>query len=290
MKVFVTGATGWVGSIIVQDLLQAGHSVAGLARSEAKAAELASKGAQVVLGTLDDTELLTRSAREADAVVHTAFNHDFSRFVENAEQDRLAIRALGQGLAGSGRRLIVTSGVAVVSPGNLITEDMYQVDTGHPRRSEFEALAVRELDVQVSVVRLAPTVHGAGDHGFVPTLIELARRTGVSAFLGDGANRWPAVHRLDAGRLYRLILESPEPGFAYHAVAEQGVKFRDIAEVIGSRLGLPVDSRPDEHFGWFARFAGGDFPTSSELTQRLCGWAPSQPGLLEDLESAYFSH
>ncbi|QEY72031.1 SDR family oxidoreductase [Pseudomonas denitrificans (nom. rej.)] len=290
MNVFITGATGWVGSVIVRELIQAGHQVSGLVRSESRAAELVAAGAKVIHGTLDDLQLLTATAAASDAVIHTAFNHDFSRFVENAEQDRLAIRALGQGLTGSGRRLIVTSGVAVVSPGNLITEDMHQVDTGHPRRSEFEALAVKEQGVQVSVVRLAPTVHGAGDHGFVPTLIELARRTGVSAFLGDGANRWPAVHRLDAGRLYRLILDSAEPGFAYHAVAEQGVQFREIAEVIGRRLGLPVESRPEEYFGWFARFAGGDFPTSSDLTQRACGWHPDQPGLIDDLDSsAYFS-
>jgi len=290
MNVFITGATGWVGSVIVRELIQAGHQVSGLVRSEARAAELAAAGAKVIHGTLDDLQLLTETAAVSDAVIHTAFNHDFSRFVENAEQDRLAIHALGQGLAGSGRRLIVTSGVAVVSPGNLITEDMHQVDTGHPRRSEFEALAVKEQGVQVSVVRLAPTVHGAGDHGFVPTLIELARRTGVSAYLGDGANRWPAVHRFDAGRLYRLILESAEPGFAYHAVAEQGVQFREIAEVIGRRLGLPVESCAEDHFGWFARFAGGDFPTSSDFTQRVCGWNPDQPALLEDLDSsAYFS-
>ncbi|WP_132589347.1 SDR family oxidoreductase [Pseudomonas aeruginosa] len=290
MNVFITGATGWVGSVIVRELIQAGHQVSGLVRSESRAAELAAAGAKVIHGTLDDLQLLTETAAASDAVIHTAFNHDFSRFVENAEQDRLAIHALGQGLAGSGRRLIVTSGVAVVSPGNLITEDMHQVDTGHPRRSEFEALAVKEQGVQASVVRLAPTVHGAGDQGFVPTLIELARRTGVSAFLGDGANRWPAVHRLDAGRLYRLILESAEPGFAYHAVAEQGVQFREIAEVIGRRLSLPVESRPEDHFGWFARFAGGDFPTSSDFTQRVCGWHPNQPGLIYDLDSsAYFS-
>lgn len=290
MKVFVTGATGWVGSVVVQQLIDAGHRVAGLARSDSAVAPLAATGAQVVRGSLDDLSLLADTAAASDAVIHTAFNHDFSKFVENAEQDRLAIRALARGLDGGERRLIVTSGVALVGPGRLATEDMEQADLTHPRKSEPEARAAQRLGVRVSAVRLAPTVHGIGDHGFVPTLIDLARRTGVSAYVGDGGNRWPAVHRLDAGRLYRLILEADAPQFAYHGVAEEGVRFKDIATAIGRGLGVPVESRDAAHFGWFARFAGGDFPTSSAHTRDTLGWAPRQRGLLADLaDPAYFA-
>lgn len=289
MYVFVTGATGWVGSIVVQELLQAGHEVYGLVRSPEKADALTATGARAVLGTLDDLDLLARTAAQSDAVIHTAFNHDFSRFIENAEQDRRAINTLATGLGGGGRQLVVTSGVAVVSPGRLVTEDMPQADLSHPRQSEAEARIAEQFDLRVSVVRLAPSVHGEGDHGFISTLIDLARRTGVSAYSGDGSNRWPAVHRLDAGRLYRKILEAKQPQFAYHGVAEEGVTFRDIAEVIGRRLSLPVESRPPEHFGWLARFAGGDFPASSAQTQESLLWSPSQVGLLADIDSsAYF--
>ena len=288
MNVFVTGASGWVGSAVVRELLDAGHQVTGLVRTGDGAA-LAATGAGVVRGTLDDLSVLTEAAAAADAVIHTAFNHDFSKFAENAEQDRRAIRALANGLRGSGRRLIVTSGAAVVSPGRLATEDMPQADLSHPRRSEVEARAAEELGVRVSVVRLAPSVHGGGDQGFVPILIETARRTGVSAYVGDGSNRWPAVHRLDAGRLYRLILESKETQFAYHGVAEEGIAVKEIAETIGRRLGLPVESRGVEHFGWFGAIAAGDFPTSNARTREALGWAPSQPGLLADLDgSSYF--
>lgn len=288
MKVFVTGATGWVGSVVVQELLKAGHEVAGLVRSADRAAALTAAGGRAIEGSLDDVALLAETAAASDAVVHTAFNHDFSKFFENAAQDRRAIRALGEGLGGTGRRLIVTSGAALVSPGTLATEDMEQGDASHPRRSEAEARAVEQLGVRVSAVRLAPTVHGAGDHGFVPTLIDLARRTGVSAYIGDGSNRWPAVHRMDAGRLYRLILESAEPQFAYHGVAEEGVRFKEIAEAIGRRLGLPVEARAPEHFGWFARFAAGDFPTSNTRTRASLKWNPEHPGLLSELDSTVY--
>lgn len=290
MKVFVTGSTGWVGSAVVQELLHAGHQVTGLARSGARAQPLAALGMQAVQGTLDDLALLADTAAASDAVIHTAFNHDFSKFAENAEQDRRAIRALAQGLAvGEGRRLIVTSGAALVRPGTLATEEMGQGDLSHPRRSELEAHAAAELGIRVSAVRLAPTVHGAGDHGFLPVLIDMARRTGVSAYVGEGNNRWPAIHRIDAARLYRLILESDAPGFAYHAVAEQGVAFKHIAAVIGARLGLPVASRDLAHFDWFGRFAAGDFPTSNDITRLSLGWEPAHAGLLADLDSsAYF--
>lgn len=290
MKVFVTGATGWVGSVVVQELLEAGHQVSGLVRSDERAAALVAAGVQPLLGSLDDLALLTDTAANSDAVVHTAFNHDFSKFVENAEQDRRAIRALATGLSRvPGRRLVVTSGAALVNPGVLATEDMEQNDLSHPRRSEAEAHAVESLGVRVSAVRLAPTVHGAGDHGFVPLLIDLARKTGVAAYLGDGTNLWPAVHRLDAGRMFRLILESDNPRFAYHGVAEEGIQFKDIAAAIGKRLGIPVESRGPEHFGWFARFAGGSFPTSNAITREALPWVPKHPGLLADLDStSYF--
>ena len=289
MNVFVTGASGWVGSVVVKELLDAGHDVAGLVRSEEGAAKLAAAGARVVRGTLDDLPLLTQAAAAADAVIHTAFNHDFSKFAENAQQDRRAIRALAMGLEGSGRRLIVTSGAAAVNPGHWATEDMPQGDLSHPRRSEAEARAVEALGVRVSAVRLAPTVHGLGDQGFVPMLIDIARRTGVSAYVGDGSNRWPAVHRLDAARLYRLILESADTQFAYHGVAEEGIALKEIAEVIGRRLGVPVQSRGAEHFGWLGPIAAGDFPTSNARTRQALQWVPSQPGLLVDLDgSAYF--
>ncbi|MES2257419.1 MAG: SDR family oxidoreductase [Pseudomonadota bacterium] len=290
MKVFITGSTGWVGSAVVQELVKAGHQVLGLVRSGEQAAALAATGAQAVPGSLDDLALLAQTATRSDAVIHTAFNHDFSKFAENAEQDRRAIRALAAGLAGTpGRRLIVTSGTALVSPGTVATEAMEQGDLSHPRRSESEAQAAQALGLRVSAVRLAPTVHGAGDHGFVPALIDLARRTGVSAYVGDGSNRWSAVHRMDAARLYRLVLESAEPRFAWHGVAEEGIRFRDIAEVIGKRLNLPVAPRGADHFGWFARFAGGDFPASNAITRDALQWTPASPSLLDDLDStAYF--
>ncbi|QHJ01067.1 NAD(P)H-binding protein [Xylophilus rhododendri] len=296
MKVFVTGATGWVGSKVVQELLQAGHAVTGLARSPDKAVVLAQTGAEVLHGTLDDLALLASAADAADAVIHTAFNHDFSKFAANAEQDRRAIEAMGQALAGSGRLLLVTSGVALLAPGRVATEaDLPPSDPGFPRRSEAMArsLAAGEgvkAPVRTSTIRLAPSVHGVGDHGFVPILIRLAREKGVSAYLGDGLNRWPGVHRLDAARLYRLALEQGAPDAAYHAVADEGVAFRDIAEVIGRRLGLPVQARAAEHFGWFAGFAGADMAASSAHTRQALGWAPTGPGLLADLDqAAYFA-
>lgn len=289
MKVFVTGASGWVGSAVVEELLAAGHEVAGLVRTDEQVAKLAADGVRAVQGTLDDLALLTDTAAGSDAVIHTAFNHDFSKFAENAEQDRRAIRALATGLgSAAGRRLVVTSGAALVSPGILATEDMEQGDMTHPRRSELEAHAASALGVRVSAVRLAPTVHGAGDHGFIPTLIDLARRSGVSAYVGDGNNRWPAIHRTDAARLYRLILENDVPRFAYHGVAETGIPFRDIAGAIGKHLGLPVEPRGEEHFGWFTRFAGGDFPTSNAITSDALRWTPASPGLLEELDSEVY--
>lgn len=286
MRVFVTGATGWVGSVVVKELLGANHEVLGLARSEHKAAALAAAGAQVLRGTLDDLDRLREAATQADAVIHTAFNHDFSRFAENSEQDRRAIEALGGALEGSDKPLLVTSGVALLAPGRVATEaDRPPLsDPSYPRKSEAAAAALAGRGVRVGTVRLAPTVHGLGDHGFVPILIGLARQKGVSAYIGDGANRWPAVHVSDAGRLYRLALEAGVEERAYHAVAEEGIAFRDIAGMIGRRLELPVESRDGGHFGWFAGFAGADMPASSEHTRGRLGWQPTGPGLLDDLD------
>jgi nucleoside-diphosphate-sugar epimerase len=290
MHVFVTGATGWVGSAVTAELIAAGHRVTGLSRTEAKAGPLADAGASVLLGTLDDHALLREAAASADAVIHTAFNHDFAKFAENAAQDQRAIEVLGEALAGSERPLIVTSGVALLAPGRVATEaDRLPDDHPFPRRSEIAARALAAQGGRTTTVRLAPSTHGHGDHGFVPILIDIARQTGVSAYVGDGGNRWPAVHRLDAARLYRLVLEHGANEPAYHATAEEGIAFRDIAEVIGRRLGVPVEPRDQAHFGWFGNFAALDMPASSQRTRALLGWAPTGPGLLQDLDDpAYF--
>jgi nucleoside-diphosphate-sugar epimerase len=228
---------------------------------------------------------LRDAASGADAVIHTAFNHDFSRFAENARQDQLAIETLGSALIGSDRPLIVTSGFALLAPGRIATEaDLPASHPSYPRRSEAAAIALAERGVRAASVRLAPSVHGLGDHGFIPFLIGLAREKGLSGYIGDGLNRWPGVHRLDAARLYRLALEQGVTEPAYHATADEGVAFKDIAAVIGRRLGVPVESRSREHFGWFADFAGADIPASSARTQSLLGWEPTGPDLLSDID------
>lgn len=290
MRVFVTGATGFVGSAVVSELLAHGHQVLGLARSDAGAAALEAAGADVVRGVLEDVDDLTRAAALADAVIHTAFNHDFSRFAENCALDRQAILALGAGLEGSDKPLLVTSGTARLAPGRLALETDIPAEgvDGYPRLSESAAAELVARGVRASTVRLAPSTHGAGDHGFVPILIDIARRTGVSAYLGDGENRWSGVHRLDAAKVYRLAIERGVGGERYHAVAEEGVPFREIAAAIGRGLGLPVESRPVEHFGWFAMFAGMDAATSSAWTRETLGWTPTGPGLLEDIAAEYF--
>ncbi|HEX2618937.1 MAG TPA: SDR family oxidoreductase [Phototrophicaceae bacterium] len=294
MKVFVTGASGFVGSVVVPELLAAGHEVVGLARSDASAAVIAAAGAEVLRGSLADLDTLRSGAAAADGVIHCAFIHDFSNYAASAEADRRAIETFGDVLAGSDRPLVVTAGIAGLTPGRLLTED----DASNPltavRFSESAGLLLSSRGVRVSVIRLPPSVHGEGDHGFVPALIAIARSKGVSAYPGEGSNRWASVHRLDAAQLYRLALESASAGSLLHAVGDEGVTSHEIAEVIGHHLNLPVISVPvdqaGEHFGWLGAFFALDMPASSKLTQQRFDWHPVQPGLIADLgQDHYFT-
>ena len=295
MRIFVTGATGFIGSATVRELIDAGHQVVGLARSDEAAAALTEAGAGVHRGSLEDLDSLRSGAAAADGVIHTAYIHDFSQMENAAQTDLRAVETMGAALEGTGRPLVVTSGTALVGPGMVVTEDDWP-DPGaavHPRSAT--AVLARDLagrGVRSSIVRPGPSVHGEGDHGFVPFVIGVAREKGVSAYIGDGSNRWPAVHRLDTGHLYRLALENAAAGSVLHAIADEGVPTREIAEVIGRQLGVPAISiSPEdaqEHFGWMAMFWSLDIPASSALTQARMGWTPAQLGLIADLELGHY--
>ncbi|MXQ63190.1 NAD-dependent epimerase/dehydratase family protein [Actinomadura rayongensis] len=304
MRVLVTGATGWIGSALVPELLGAGHQVVGLARSDASAAALAEAGAEVRRGSLDDLDVLGEAAADSDGVVHLAFKHDVAfaqgDFLAATAADRRAVETIGAALAGSDRPFAIASGTTgVAAPGRVATEadglGTFPLVPEGPRARQATALYTLSLagtGVRSSVVRLAPTTHGDGDHGFLATLIAVAREKGFAGYVGDGANRWPAGHRLDAARLFRLALEKAPAGSVLHANADEGVPLREIAEVIGRHLGVPARSVSPEdapaHFGWLAAFVGSDVPASSAATRKLLGWEPTQPGLLEDLDKGHY--
>lgn len=300
MRVFVTGATGFIGSAIVRDLQQAGHQVLGLARSDESAALLDAAGVSVHRGTIEDHDALAKGATECDGVIHTAFIHDFKDHAAASLTDLHAVQTMGRALAGSGKPFVNTTGTMVVAgmqlaDGKLATEldAPIQGSPGGSRiASERATIELAHSGVRSSVMRLPPSVHGEGDHGFVPMIIARARANGVSAYVGEGINRWPAVHRNDVARLYRLALESAPAGTILHGVAEEGVPTREIAEVIGKRLGMPVVSKTGdearEHFAFLAHFFSVDNPVSSQLTRNTFNWAPTQPGLIADIDNAYY--
>jgi len=294
MRIFLTGATGFVGSAIARELIEAGHQVLGLARSDAASGALAGLGAEAHRGELSDTKSLAAGARECEGVIHAGFIHDWANYAAAALTDQRAIETLGTALAGTNRPLLVTSGTLLVQRSGSFAMEDDAPDPNFPRKSEAAAHSIASKGVRVSILRLPPSVHGDGDHGFVPALIGLARQKGMSAYVGDGLNRWPAVHRLDAAHLYRLVIEKGAGGANYHGVADEGVRFREIAEVIGRRLNVPVVSKsPEEaadHFGWLAHFVGVDCPASSKETQSVLGWRPVHPGLIPDIDRpSYFN-
>jgi len=295
LRVFVTGATGFVGSAVVNELLSAGHSVLGLSRSAEGAERLKAMDAEAYVGDVNNPETLAKCASECDAVIHTAFNHDdFTRYKQNCEDDRRVIEALAESLAGTSKPLVVTSGIGVLHYDRIITEDdvVPGSDVMPRAATEEAAIAAAAKGVNAYIVRLPPTVHGKGDRGFIPMLTGMAKQNGTSAYIGEGENLWPAVHRLDAAKVYRLIVEKQPEQRVYHAVAEQGIKFKEIATEIGKGLNLPVESLSpadaEKHFGWFLHFAGMSCEASSSKTQVILRWKPSQTELLDDLECNYF--
>ncbi|MCZ4497571.1 MAG: NAD-dependent epimerase/dehydratase [Marmoricola sp.] len=293
MRIFMTGASGWIGSAVVPELLNAGHQVVGLARSDSSAAALEAVGVEVRRGSLDDLDSLAAGAADSEGVVHLGYNHDFSQIAAAAATDVQAIEVMGEALVGTGGPLLIASGVLGLRPGGIGTEDDRPAVGSFPRIAGAEAtLALAERGVRGVVARFAPTVHGAGDHGFVATLVEVARTTGVSAYVGDGSHTWPAVHRSDAARLVRLAVDHAPGGSVVHAVAEQGVPTREIAEAIARNLGIGTMSvGPEtalEHFGWIGRFFGAGMGASNAITRNLLGWAPAGPGLLEDLDQGHY--
>jgi nucleoside-diphosphate-sugar epimerase len=295
MRVFITGASGWIGSAVVPELLAAGHHVVGLARSNEAAAAVAAAGAEVLQGGLDDRESLQAGAEKADGVIHLAFRHDFTDFAGAGRTERAAVQTFLDVLEGTDRPFLFASGVALLSPGRIATEETAAPFAGPdaPRGgAEALALSYAERGVRAVSLRFAPTVHGDGDHGFVPRLIQIAREKGVAGYVGDGSNRWAAVHRLDAGRLVQLALEQAEAGSRVHAVAEEGIATRTIAEAIGRGLNVPVVSVPTDdasrHFGWIGGFFGTDMAASSTLTRERLGWTPTHPGLLHDLSAGHY--
>jgi nucleoside-diphosphate-sugar epimerase len=295
MRVFVTGATGWIGSVVVRELLSGGHRVTGLARSDGSAARVTAAGAEVFRGSLEDADGLRAAAAEADGVIHAGYVHDFSPAGDPAAAaalDGRVIAAFGEALAGTGKPLVVASGLPVPPAGGIATEEVRSENPAHPRVSEPAALAVASRGVRASVVRLPPSVHGEGDPWFIPIFISVARKTGISAYIGDGANVWPAVHRVDAARLFRLALEQAPAGTLLNAVADEGVPFREIAEVIGRHLQVPAKSittaEAPEQFGALAGFAATDVPASSAITRQRFGWRPVEPGLIADLDQGHY--
>jgi len=293
MRIFVTGASGWIGSPTVTELLQAGHQVVGLARSDASAAKVAALGAEVRRGDLDDLDGVRAAAADSDGVIHLGYNHaDFSPngMAAAAAMDRAAIDAIGDTLAGTGKALVIASGVIGVVQGRAATERDVPDAGLHPRMANAAAtLALADRGVRSAVVRFAPTVHGRGDHGFVATLVDIARRGGVSGYPGDGANRWPAVHVLDAAALLRLVVEQATPGSVWHAIADEGLPTKEIAEAIGRAADLPVKQMPAEHFEWLSMFFAMDLPITSEYTRQTLGWRPTHPGLIEDLDAGAYT-
>jgi nucleoside-diphosphate-sugar epimerase len=292
MRVFVTGASGWVGSAVVPELINAGHHVVGLARSDASADKLTAAGAEVLRGSLEDVESLREGASKSDGVIHLAFIHDFSQYENANEADRRAIAAMGEALRGANRPLVIASGVATTAVGRAATEND-PAAPGFPRSAASAlTLALAETGVQPAVVRLPPTTHGSGDNGFIAMLIAIAREKGAFGYVGDGANVWPAVHRSDAARVFHLALEHAPAHAVYHAVGEQGVPTRSIAEAIGRHVNVPVDSVDPEdamaYFGWIGAIWSLDAPSSNGLTREWLGWEPTGPTLLEDLDAGHY--